>query len=345
MPRGSGPTPGRRESPTSWDGDDNAMGGRLHAERAREHLLDPGRRESVAGVDNGTIPLPPAGPDMIRASRFALPASGFPVLLVALVLSGTAQAQDRSLRRLDGYIEKAMGEWSTPGLSIAIVRNDSLIYSKGYGLRELGRPDRVDDRTLFAIGSQTKAFTGVALAMLADQGAINLDDPVTKHLTGFRLADPCLTTQISVRDLVTHRSGLPGNNLIFWGTNLSRKQIVERLRFLQPTAGLRSRYQYQNLMYITAGEIIPAVTGGTWDEFVRARIFGPLGMTSSETSVAALLRSGKPNVATPHARYSGRLAPVPWLNLDNAGPAGSIVSNAVEMAQWFRFQLGNGSLG
>jgi len=243
---------------------------------------------------------------MIRASRVTLAAPGLAVVLASLVLAGTAHGQDRSLSRLDGYIENAMREWDTPGLSIAIVRNDSVIYSRGYGVRELGKPDRVDERTLFAIGSQTKAFTGLAMSMLADQEAIDRDDPVAKHLTGFRLADPCLTTEISVRDLVTHRSGLPGNNLIFWGTNLSRKQIVDRLRFLQPTAGLRTRYQYQNLMFIAAGEIIPAVTGSTWDEFVRARIFNPLGMASSETSVAALLRSGGIG-----ARSSGP-ASLPW---------------------------------
>lgn len=253
-------------------------------------------------------------------------------------------AQQNSLRELDEYIIKSMAEWGTPGLSIAIVSNDSIIYAKGFGVRELGKPDRVDENTLFAIGSQTKPFTTAALSILADDGKISWDDRVTARLPGFRLADPIATEQLTIRDLASHRTGLPANNLIFWSTNLSRQQIVERLRYLQPMTPIRTRFQYNNLGYITAGEIIPAVTGKSWDDFVRERIFAPLGMTRSQTSVSALLRSGDPNVATPHFRPpGGQTVRVPWLNLDNAGPAGSIVSSAVEMAQWQRMQLGNGS--
>jgi CubicO group peptidase (beta-lactamase class C family) len=268
------------------------------------------------------------------------------ILLSLLLLLSTSPvaAQEGSLRGLDEYIIKSMADWGTPGLSIAIVRDDSVIYAKGYGVRELGKPDRVDENTLFAIGSQTKPFTTAALSILADDRKISWDDRVTARLPGFRLADPIATDELTIRDLASHRSGLPANNMIFWGTNLSRKEIVERVRYLQPTARIRTRFQYSNLMYITAGEIIPAVTGKSWDDFVRERIFAPLGMTRSETSVPALLRSGKPNVATPHVRPpGGQTVVVPWLDLDNAGPAGSIISSAAEMAQWLRMQLGKGS--
>lgn len=271
-------------------------------------------------------------------------------VVCAILVAGfgaPARAQQSSLAGelagLDEYIVKSMADWGTPGLSIAIVRNDSVIYLKGYGVRELGKPDRVDENTLFAIGSQTKPFTTAALSILADDGKISWDDRVTARLPGFRLADPIATEQLTIRDLASHRTGLPGNNMIFWGTNLSRKEIVERVRHLPPTAAIRTRFQYQNLMYITAGEIIPAVTGKSWDDFVKERIFAPLSMTRTETSVAALLRSGKPNIATPHVRPpGGRTVVVPWLDLDNAGPAGSIISSATDMAQWLRMQLGKG---
>jgi len=268
--------------------------------------------------------------------------------LVALLLSVSAggfppaAAQD-ALRGLDGYVEKAMRDWNVPGLSVAVVHKDSLIYAKGFGVLEMGKTDRVDEHTLFAIGSQSKAFTAAAIGILVDEGKVRWDDPVERRLPGFELANPYLTREVTLRDLISHRTGLPGNNLIFWGTDLTRAQIVDRLRFLQPTASLRSRYQYQNLMFIAAGEVIRAVTGQTWDDLVRSRIFGPLGMTRSETSVGAILRAKPPNVATPHNDYSGRTAPAPWLDLDNAGPAGSIVSSAVDMAQWYRLQLGHGS--
>ena len=252
--------------------------------------------------------------------------------------------QQDALRGLDEYIIKSMADWGTPGLSIAIVRDDSVIYAKGYGVRELGKPDRVDENTLFAIGSLTKSFTTAALSILADDGKIRWDDRVTARLPGFRLADPIATEELTIRDLASHRSGLPGNNIIFWGTSLSRKDIVERVRFLPLTARIRTRFQYSNLMYVTAGEIIAAVTGKSWDDFTQERIFVPLGMTRSEIGVAALRRSGKPNVATPHFRPpGGQTAVVPWIDLDNAGPSGSIISSAVDMAQWLRMQLGKGS--
>src|SRR5262249_3098329 len=153
---------------------------------------------------------------------------------------------------------------------------------------------------------------------------------------GFELADPIATQETTVRDLVTHRTGVPGENLLFWGTALGRDEILARLRFIPLTARPRNRYQYQNLMFLAAGQIVPARTGRSWDDFVTVRLLQPLGMSRTTTRVAEV--GHYDNVASPHAPKAGAMAPIPWLNLDNAGPAGSIVSTAVDMAQWIRLQ-------
>src|SRR4030095_13793074 len=189
-------------------------------------------------------------------------------------------------------------------------------------------------------GSSSKAFTAASIAMLVDEGKLKWDDPATKYLPGFQLFDPYSTRELMVSDLLSHRSGLTRGDLIWYGSAYDRDEILRRVRYLKPSWSLRSRFGYQNIMYLAAGQIIPAVTGKTWDDFVRERIFTPLGMKSTNTSIRTL--SSSDNVATPHAKLNDKVQVVAWRNIDNIAPAGSINSNVLDMAQWVRLQLGDG---
>ena len=242
----------------------------------------------------------------------------------------------------DEYAAKALKDWGIPGMAIAIVKDDKIVFSKGYGVRKRGENTPVDDHTLFAIGSCSKAFTAAALGILVDEGKIQWDDPVIKYMPRFQLYDPYVTREITIRDLLCHRSGLPAYapDVLWWGSKLNRDELLERLRFLQPASSFRTTFAYQNFMFLAAGQIIPAVTGKSWDEFISERIFVPLHMNSSNTSTSKF--TGDQNVATPHAKIQGTIQTIPWRNIDNIAPAGSINSSVSEMAQWIRLQLSDG---
>ncbi|HEU4507333.1 MAG TPA: serine hydrolase [Pyrinomonadaceae bacterium] len=266
------------------------------------------------------------------------------VLVQLLLIAAVAQvalAQNGSLNGFDEYVNKAMKEWEVPGLAIAIIKNDQIVLAKGYGVRKIGDPAPVDERTLFAIGSSSKAFTAASLAMLVDEGKVKWDDPVTKYLPGFEMYDPYVTRELTVRDLLTHRSGLQRGDLLWYGTELDRAEILKRTRFLKPSWSLRSTFGYQNLMYLAAGELVARVSGKSWDEFIRERFFGPLGMAASSTSINALKTAN--NVASPHSKIEQKVIAIPWRNIDNIAPAGSINSNVADMAHWVRLQLGQGT--
>ena len=269
-------------------------------------------------------------------------------ILLALVLWSTVplSAQARvptALKGFDAYTAAAVEQWGIPGLAIAVVKDDSIVFAHGYGVRRRGEPAPVTTHTIFAIGSCTKAFTAAALAMLVDSGRIGWDDPVASRLKGFMLSDPYVSRELTVRDLLSHRSGLMRGDALWYATPYDRAEVLRRIRFLKPSWSFRSRYGYQNIMFLAAGEIVPAVTGASWDAFVRARILSPLGMAATTTSVTQLDSTG--DVATPHERFEGRERAVAWRNIDNIGPAGSINSNVLDMAQWIRLQLGRGAYG
>jgi CubicO group peptidase (beta-lactamase class C family) len=261
-------------------------------------------------------------------------------LLLALSVAPCAFAQEAPLQGFDEYVNKALKDWEVPGVGVAIVKNDKVVLAKGYGVRKLGDPTPVDERTIFAIGSSSKAFTAAALAMLVDEGKVKWDDPVTKYLPGFELYDPYASKEMTVRDLLCHRSGLDRGDLMWYGSDYARDEIIRRARFLKPSWSFRSQFGYQNIMYLTAGQIIPAVTGKSWDEFIKDRFLKPLGMTASSTSVNALKASD--NVATPHGKIDDKVVAIPWRNIDNIAPAGSINSNVAEMTAWVRLQLNDG---
>ncbi|HEX4901133.1 MAG TPA: serine hydrolase, partial [Pyrinomonadaceae bacterium] len=251
-----------------------------------------------------------------------------------------AYGQDAPLSGFDDYVNKALREWEVPGLAIAIVKDDRIVMAKGYGVRKLGDPTLVNERTLFAIGSSSKAFTAASIAMLVDEGKLKWDDRVTKYLPEFELYDPYVTRELTVRDLLCHRSGLERGDFLWYGSEYDRDEILRRTRYLKPTWSLRSTFGYQNLMFLAAGQLIARVSGKSWDEFIRQRIFVPLSMTASNTSIRDFKNAD--NVSSPHAKVEEKIEVIPWRNIDNIAPAGSINSNVVEMAQWVRLQLGQG---
>lgn len=274
---------------------------------------------------------------VLQLKRRAIP------LLLILSIAPLLHAQEPPLEGLDAYVERAMRDWRVPGLALGVVKDDSLVYARGYGVREIGKPGAVDERTLFAVASNTKAFTAALLGMLVEEGKLEWDGRVTDYMSSFRMYDPHVTREINVRDLLTHRSGLPtfGGDHLWIGGSLSRGELVRRLRHLKPTASFRLKYQYQNLMYLAAGQIVPAVTGESWDEAVVKRIFIPLGMTSSNTSVRDLEGSG--NVAAPHEIKGGEVVPLAFDNVDCIAPAAAVNSNLIDLSRWIRMNLGGGA--
>ena len=262
--------------------------------------------------------------------------------ILAAILTGSqlAGAQNAPLSGFDDYVNKAILDWGVPGVAIAIVKDDKIILARGYGVKKLGDPALVDERTLFAIGSSSKAFTAASIAMLVDEGKLKWDDPASKYLPGFETYDPYVTRELSVRDLVTHRSGLERGDFLWYGTENDRDEILRRTRFIKPSWSLRNNFGYQNLMFLAAGQVVSKLESKSWDNFITQRIFTPLGMTSSSTTIRAF-KNGD-NVATPHAKFDDKVEPIAWRNIDNIAPAGSINSNVVDMAQWIRLQLGQG---
>lgn len=260
------------------------------------------------------------------------------LLLTPGVFAQTAPPSD-----LDAWVARSMKEFNVPGLSVAIVKDGKVVVAKGYGVRKLGDSTPVDENTLFPIGSNTKAFTTAALATLVDEGKLSWDDHVYERLPGFQMYDPYVSHEMTIRDLITHRSGmgLGEGDLLFWPpSTYSREEIIHKLRYMKPASSFRSKYAYDNLLYMVAGQIIPAVTGISWDDYVRTRIFSPLGMKTSNTSAHALKSTD--DVASPHSIVDGKLQVVPFEALDNVGPAGSINSSATEMARWVLLQLNRG---
>ena len=274
------------------------------------------------------------------APRKVSGALGAAAFLALLLVPRVAAAQAAPLTGLDAYVQAAMKDWEVPGLAISVVRNDSVIFARGYGTVELGKSEPVDPNTLFAIASTSKAFTAAALGILVDEGKVGWDDPVRRHLPEFELQDPYVTREITVRDLLTHRVGISRSDNIWIAAPFDRAEILRRARYLPQVNGFRARYGYNNVMFITAGEVVGTVSGLGWDDFVAQRLFQPLGMTRSTTRTAVVETRG--NVAASHTRVDGTVQAVPRRNYDNIGGAGAIFSSARDMGQWLRLQVGHG---
>lgn len=247
-----------------------------------------------------------------------------------------------ALAGLDDFVASVMKSWHVPGLALAIVRDGQVVLAKGHGLRHIGANLPVTADTLFAIGSSTKAFTTLAMGILAEEGKLSWDEPVTKYLPTFRLKDTLAGQRMTPRDLVTHRAGLPRHDLVWYNAKLSRKELVDRLPFLEPNADFREKFQYQNLMFVTAGYLAGEVAGTSWEEVVRTRIFEPLGMTNANFSVGQSQKSR--DFATPYALKDKTPLEIPFREIGAVGPAGSINASANDMSKWLLLQLGGGRI-
>ena len=241
---------------------------------------------------------------------------------------------------LDAWVERAMKEFEVPGIAVGITKNGTVVTAKGYGVRTLGDPGRVNERTVFGIASNTKAFTAAALGILVDEGKLKWDDPVHKYLPAFGLHDPLAAREITVRDLLCHRSGLGlgAGDLLFWpDTDVSRAEVVASSRFIRPASSFRSRYHYNNLTFVVAGEVIAAAAGKSYDDFIRERILAPLGMTESRVGFEA-----GPNVAMPHSRgwrLKGTLTPIPPTKDRTWAAAAGVKSSVSDLLKWLNGHL------
>lgn len=281
------------------------------------------------------------------------------VMMVAVVVATSAGAQSKAdkvaakaaykaapkvdLVAFDALVAKAAKAWNVPGLAIAIVKDDSLVFAKGYGVLERGKPTVADEHTRFAIGSTTKAMTTAALAMLVDEGKLKWDDRVIDILPDFRLYDPWATRELTVRDILTHRSGLPGIDLLWLRGDLTNAEMITRLRTVKPSSSFRSKWEYHNVVYSIGGAIVEKLSGMPWDKFVSTRIFAPLGMRESIPLVSGI--AGQPNVAVPHGMARDSVQVVPVRSTDAVASAGSVWSSVSDMSRWMRFMLDSGRVG
>jgi len=268
--------------------------------------------------------------------------------ILALVLASAAaapvaRAQRPDLAAFDAYVAQAVKAWNVPGLAIAVVSGDSVLFAKGYGVRTLGRPEPVDIHTRFSIGSTTKAMTALALLMAADSGTVTLDAPVQRYLPALQLYDPVMTREMTVRDLLTHHTGLPGSDQLWYGTDHPIDEIIRRMRWLRPATSFRNSYSYQNVQYAMAGEVLRAATGRPWAELLRTQQWEPLGMRETLPTLAATV--GAPNVASPHLIIDDTLRVIENRPVDPVAPAGSVWSSVSDMARWMRFVLDSGRVG
>jgi CubicO group peptidase (beta-lactamase class C family) len=277
---------------------------------------------------------------MLLLQRFSRRALLF-LALSAVAAPSAAQAPSD----LDVFVTRAMQTFEVPGIGLAIVKDGAVVVAKGYGVKRLGEAAPVNASTLFGIASNTKIFTATALGLLVEEGKIEWDAPVIRYLPWFQMWDPYVTRELTVRDLLVHRSGLGlgAGDLLWWPpSTYDRKQIARRLRFIRPATSFRSAYAYDNVLYLVAGEVIEAVSGRRWEDFVEERILAKVGMTASNVTHSAAAGGG--NVATPHARVEGVVRPVQPFASDNTNPAGGINSNARDMAKWMLVRLADGEL-
>ena len=264
-------------------------------------------------------------------------------LLISTPFSAEEKTQKVDLEGFEKFVTKTMEEWKVPGLGISIVKDGKVIFSKGFGFRDVKKGLKVTPKTLFAIGSCSKAFTAVTMGILVDEGKLDWDKPVREYLPSFKLKDPFATEGMTPRDLVCHRSGLPRHDSMWYGSSATRKELFDRLQYLEPSRDFRTTYQYQNLMFMTAGYMVGKIAGTTWEKFVLDRIFGPLGMNDSNFSVEDSKKA--PDFALPYMEKEDKVIEIPFRNIDTVGPAGSINSNVIDMADWLLLNLEKGKFG
>lgn len=266
----------------------------------------------------------------------------FIATLIFLTYQANCQTPSFITDSLDKYIERGMQQWKIPGLAIAIVKDDKVLLQKGYGVKDVNKKDKVDENTLFIIASNSKLFTGTAVANLDYQKKLSLNEKVTKYIPWFKMYDRTTTQLATIQDMLTHRLGTKTfqGDFTFWNSNLPKDSIVWKMRYLKPPGQFRQDYGYCNSGYLVAGQIIHKVTGQTWENYVQENILLPLGMNNTYMNTAAL--ANRTNVASPHNNAFSGLTVIPFDNVDNLGPATSMVSNVKDISKWLMMQLDSG---
>jgi CubicO group peptidase (beta-lactamase class C family) len=275
-------------------------------------------------------------------SRYRVDLLSLTVFLALSLLPVPGRAQVSSVQRLDAFIAETQAMWPVPGLAVVIVKDGETVLAKGYGVTELGGTERVDENTLFAIASNSKAFTSASLAMLVEEGKLGWNDRVQDHLPYFQLYDEYVSAEMRIRDLLSHRSGLGtySGDLLWYGTEYTAEEVVRRTRHVPQAGPFRASYGYSNLMFIAAGEVVAAASGMSWQDFVEERILGPLGMDRTVTSTSDL--AAVRNVATPHKNRTDGMVPIEWYNWDAMAAAGGIISSVSDMGLWMKLRLNHG---
>ena len=261
-------------------------------------------------------------------------------LLIAPALYAKKESGKVNLKGFSAFVEKIRQEWGIPGCAVAIVKDGKVVFARGFGCRDVENKLPVTADTLFAIGSNTKTFTATILGILVDQGKMAWEKPVQRYLPGFRLQDPVASRLMTPVDLLTHRSGLPRHDTVWYKSSTSRQELINRLAYLEPSASFRSTFQYNNLMFVAAGYMAGKIAGTSWEELVRQHIFAPLGMKTSNFSVNDSQKAA--DFSFPYSERDGKVVKIPFRILDNAGPAGSINSSVNEMANWLLLNLNKG---
>jgi CubicO group peptidase (beta-lactamase class C family) len=266
------------------------------------------------------------------------------ILLFFIVsISINAQTNSQKLNELDTYIQKGIELWNPPGLAVTVVKDGEIVFTKGYGVTTIGTNKAVDENTLFGCMSTTKAFVAAGLAMLVDEGKLQWDDKVINYLPEFQLKDSYITNEITIRDLLTHRTGI-GNLDFLWGTfKLSSDRILSSLSDADKIYSLRSSFIYQNIMYLAAGKVIEAISGQTWGDFLSERIYKPLGM--NDTYPLLEMIASKSNKADAHNYVNGLIEKINQMSADEIGPAGSMWSTINDIGKWVQFLLNEGKIG
>jgi CubicO group peptidase (beta-lactamase class C family) len=255
-----------------------------------------------------------------------------------------ARAAEFDPKPVDDVVAKAMTEFQVPGAAVVIVQDDRVVYLKGFGVREMGPGAKVTPDTVFAIASCTKAFTATLVAMLADEGKLKWDDKVRDHLDWFRLSDELADREVTLRDLLCHRTGMPRHDWLWSGTTGDSEDVIRRWCRGKSSTSFRSTWEYSNVPFTTAGVVAGRLCGSDWQTAIRKRIFEPLGMTSSGCTGREAVAAA--DHATPHyLGFDKTVKPIPWDNLDSARGAGSIHSTARDLGNWLRFQLAGGKFG
>lgn len=269
----------------------------------------------------------------------------FTFTLFLLVCSSFLFAQEVDLEKLDAYFEKTTKEWGIPGMSVGIVKDGEIVFSKGYGLMEVGKTEKPDGNSLYAIASNTKAFTSAMIAMLVQEGKIKWDDKVQKHLPYFELYNQYVSSETTIKDLLCHRVGLGtfSGDVMWYKSDLTSEEIIKRMNGLQPAYNFRDGFGYSNLMYITASEVIKTVTGKTWGENVQERILNPVKMERTIYSLKELESKG--NFATPHAFEEEKNIPIRYENWEEVAALGGIISSVNDMSKWMIFNMNHGIIG